>query len=103
MALIPVEDHLTAVQLRANIYGIEVEMENTKLTIRISKNRLEKAKIFAKENNTSLSRLVDEFLGQLPRQNNQGNSKIVNRLSGVLSSKISTADYKNHLEKKYRG
>jgi len=52
VALIPVEDHLTAVQLRANIYGIEVEMENTKLTIRISKNRLEKAKIFAKENNT---------------------------------------------------
>jgi hypothetical protein len=78
-------------------------MENTKLTIRISRSRLVKAKIFAKENNTSLSRLVDEFLGQLPEQNNQRNSKIVSRLSGVLSSKISIADYKNHLANKYRG
>jgi hypothetical protein len=85
------------------MYGIEVEMENTKLTIRISKSRLEKAKIFAKQNNTSLSRLVDEFLGQLPEGNLQGKSPIVNRLIGVLSSKVSISDYKSHLEKKYRG
>lgn len=76
-------------------------MENTKLTIRISKSRLVKAKAFAKENHTSLSRLVDEFLGQLPEQSNRGNSRIVERLSGVLSSKASVADYKDHLEKKY--
>jgi hypothetical protein len=78
-------------------------MENTKLTIRISKSRLEKAKVFAKENKTSLSRLVDEFLGQLPENDNAKKSQIVSRLSGVLSPKVTIADYKNHLEKKYRG
>ena len=78
-------------------------MENTKLTIRISKSRLEKAKVFAKQNKTSLSRLVDEFLGQLPENNHPQKTQIVSRLSGVLSSKVTIAGYKNHLEKKYRG
>jgi hypothetical protein len=78
-------------------------MENTKLTIRISKTRLEKAKVFAKQNKTSLSRLVNEFLGQLPENNQSKNSQIVNRLSGILSPKVTISDYKNHLEKKYRG
>ena len=84
------------------MYGIEADMENTKLTIRISKSRLVKAKAFAKENNTSLSRLVDEFLGQLPEQKRRKTSKIVERLSGSLSPNASTEDYKEHLSKKYR-
>ena len=78
-------------------------MENTKLTIRVSKSRLEKAKVFAKQNKTSLSRMVDEFLGQLPENNHTQKSQIVSRLSGVLSPKVTIADYKNHLEKKYCG
>ena len=77
-------------------------MENTKLTIRISKSRLVKAKAFVKDNNTSLSRLVDEFLGQLPEQKGHKTSKIVERLSGTLSPNVSIEDYKEHLTKKYR-
>lgn len=77
-------------------------MHNTKLTIRISKSRLEKAKIFVKQNKTSLSRLVDEYLGQLPVQDHSPKSPIVSRLSGVLSQNASPSDYKKHLEKKYR-
>jgi hypothetical protein len=93
---------LTAVLNHATIYGIE-DMESTKLTIQIQKTRLEKAKVFAKQSKTSLSRLVNEFLGQLPENNQLQNSQIVSRLSGVLSPKAAIADYKNHLEKKYRG
>ncbi|MDP2965994.1 MAG: DUF6364 family protein [Pelolinea sp.] len=78
-------------------------MENTKLTIRISKSRLEKAKVFVKQNKTSLSRLVDEFLGQLPENYPSQKSPIVSRLSGVLSQKAAIADYKAHIDKKYRG
>ncbi len=77
-------------------------MENTKLTIRVTKSRLVKAKAFAKENNTTLTRLVDEFLGQLPEQKGHKASKIVERLSGVLSPGVSIEDYKEHLSKKYR-
>ena len=94
---------LTAVPFYAIMYGIEVNMDNTKLTIRISKTRLEKAKVFAKQNKTSLSRLVNEFLGQLPENNQSRNSRIVSQLSGILSPEAAILDYKNHLEKKYRG
>jgi uncharacterized protein YbcI len=78
-------------------------MESTKLTIRIPKTRLGKAKIFAKQSKTSLSRLVNEFLGHLPENNQLQNSHIVSRLSGILSPEATIANYKNHLEKKYRG
>ena len=95
---------MTAVLFYAIIYGIEVnKMEHTKLTIRISKSRLEKAKVFAKQNKTSLSRLVDEFLGQLPENSQPKNTQIVSRLSGVLAQKVTLTDYTNHLEKKYLG
>jgi hypothetical protein len=76
-------------------------MENTKLTIRISKTRLEKAKVFARQNKTSLSHLVDEYLGLLTENKAAGKSPLVKQLSGILSSNLDISDYKDHLAKKY--
>lgn len=78
-------------------------MENTKLTIRVSKHRLEKAKLFARRKKTSLSRLVDEYLGQLADDRQPPASPLVAKLTGVLSPGLGISDYQQHLEQKYLG
>jgi hypothetical protein len=78
-------------------------MDNTKLTIRVSKHRLEKAKLFARRKKTSLSRLVDEYLGQLAEDQQADASPLVRKLSGVLSPELGISDHQQHLEQKHLG
>ncbi len=66
-------------------------MEKTKLTIRVRRDWLEEAKRYARENNTTLTRLVSEYLRHLTVEKDPpSNAPIVQRLSGVLSQDIST-------------
>jgi hypothetical protein len=77
-------------------------MENTKLTVRIPRDVLEGAKRYARENRTTLTRLVSEYLRQLTAQNDPlANAPIVQRLSGTLSQAVSVEDYREYLERKY--
>ena len=77
-------------------------MESTKLTVRVPRIVLERAKNYAREHQTSLTRLISEYLQQLPVENDfLVDAPIVRRLSGVLSADQSVEDYQRYLEEKY--
>lgn len=77
-------------------------MENTKLTIRVPRDVLERAKQYAHDHQTSVTRLVSEYLRQLPVENDPlAEAPIVQRLSGLLSADVSIQDYHQYLEEKY--
>lgn len=90
-------------QYRGKLYG----MDETKLTIRIDRVTLERAKQYAREHGTSLTRLVtghlervvaDEQLGEHGRL---GDAPVTRRLTGVLPPEASVQDYRDHLEHKH--
>ncbi len=77
-------------------------MQETKLTIRVPRKLLENAKRYARQQNTTLTQLISEYLYQIPAPKSVlDHSPIVRRLSGTLSQNVSMADYKKHLEEKY--
>ncbi len=76
-------------------------MEETKLTIRISRNLIENAKRYAAEHNTTLTKLIETFLSSIPTNPSLEDAPIVHTLSGTLPAGITIEDYKDHLEKKY--
>ena len=79
-------------------------MEKTKLTVRVPRDLLEGAKRYANEHDTTLTRLVSEFLRQLSMQDDPlADAPVVRRLSGTLSPDASIEDYHRYLEEKYEG
>lgn len=77
-------------------------MEKTKLTVRVPRYLLEGAKRYASEHDTTLTRLISEFLRQLTAQSDPlTNAPIVQRLSGTLPQDVSVEDYRQHLEQKF--
>jgi len=79
-------------------------MERTKLTVRLPKDLLEEAKRYAREHDTTLTRLLAEYLRRLGMQDDRlSNAPIVRRLSGTLSSDASVKDYYAYLERKHGG
>ncbi len=74
----------------------------TKLTVRVPRHLLANAKRYAKAHQTTLTELISTFLQQIPSDSEVLNhAPIVRRLTGLLSSDVSTDDYKKHLEDKY--
>jgi replication fork clamp-binding protein CrfC len=79
-------------------------MERAKLTVRLPRDLLEEAKRYAQEHNTTLTRLVSEYLRRLSVQDDPlVDAPIVRRLSGILSQEASIEDYYKYLEEKYGG
>lgn len=77
-------------------------MINTKLTVRVPRDALEEAKRYAKEQDTTLTRLISEYLRRLTTQRDPlADAPIVRRLSGSLSADVSKKDYTHYLETKY--
>ncbi len=77
-------------------------METTRMTVRVPKELLERAKQYARENDTTLTRLITTYLGQLVVENDPiADAPIVRRLQGTLSQEIGIEDYRQHLEDKY--
>jgi hypothetical protein len=76
-------------------------MEDTKLTVRISRDIIENAKRYAAENNTTLTKLIEAYLSSIPAHPSFEDAPIVRRLSGTLSPDVTVQDYKDHLEEKY--
>ena len=77
-------------------------MEVTKMTVRVPKELLDRAKRYARENDTTLTRLITAYLGQLDTVGDPlAEAPIVRRLSGSLSHDVSVEDYHQHLQEKY--
>ena len=77
-------------------------MQSTKMTVRVPKELLEKAKQYAREHDTTLTNLITAYLGQLELEEDPlADAPIVKRLVGSLSQSVSVDDYREHLESKY--
>ena len=77
-------------------------MGTKKMTVRVPKDLLERAKKYARENDTTLTRLITVYLSQLSVENDPiADAPIVRRLSGSLSQQVNLDDYRQHLEDKY--
>lgn len=80
---------------------------NTKLTLSLDKDVIERAKTYAREHNVSLSSLVENLLLKIIseyKETHKDPGSIVNELSGIIS--LEGADYKEehskYLEEKYQ-
>jgi len=77
-------------------------MEMTKLTIRIPADVLERAKAYAETNQTSVTRMVTQYLSQLPADKSYlREAPIVQGLIGILSPDTTVDDYWRYIDEKY--
>ena len=78
---------------------------NTKLTLNLDKGVIEQAKIFAKKNNVSLSKLIERYLNSLTVVNETDRevSALVESLTGVISNNLvdDKKDYRDYISDKY--
>ncbi len=81
---------------------------DTKLTLKLDESVIEKAKIYAKKQQTSLSRLIENYLFALTKEQQTENENItplVKSLSGIVhlaEDDMSSSDYAEYLTKKYK-
>jgi hypothetical protein len=76
-------------------------MPKTKLTLSVDPTVIERAKRFSRRNQTTVSELVQGFLGSL-EDSEEAATPVVSRLRGVLPSSVSRDDYRDHLDEKHR-
>lgn len=94
----PTQADLDAVRNSGSLYG----MDETKLTIRIERATLERAKRYARTHGTSLTRLVTSHLERLGADKAAADhAPVTRRLTGVIPSDASLQDYRDHLERKH--
>ena len=79
---------------------------DTKLTIKLDKNIIEKAKKYARQKNISLSRMIESYLNTITRESKSDVeiSPLVKSLSGVVSLPDNfdfKTDYTVYLSEKY--
>ena len=81
-------------------------MEN-KLTLKLRKEVIEKAKIYAKEQNISLSKLIESYLDSITREKAEEHeiTPLVKSLSGVITPEQEfdhKPGYADYLNDKYK-
>lgn len=78
---------------------------DTKLTLKLDNSIIEQAKNYAKNKNTSLSKLIESYLSKLVKPNEATEvTPLVKSLSGVVdlpNNFDSKKEYKKHLINKY--
>ena len=81
----------------------------TKLTLRLNDSVIERAKIYAKSQRISLSKMIESYLDSLTREKERDNkisiTPLVESLSGVIDLPPDfdyKNDYADYLTKKYR-
>ncbi len=78
---------------------------NTKLTLNLDKGIIEEAKSYAKENNVSLSKLIENYLNSLTKTSIEKDVKIsplVESLTGIISLDFDERkSYRDYLSEKY--
>jgi len=82
---------------------------DAKLTLKLNHTVIEKAKEYAKEKNTSLSRLIENYLHSITEErtakSNSNITPLVKSLSGIIDmQKVDNfkKEYTSHLVKKYK-
>ena len=75
-------------------------MPRKKLTLSVDEEAVRRARWFTKKHDTSISRLVSEFLLSLG-DSEVPDTPIVSRLVGILPSDTRLEDYHEHLVEKY--
>lgn len=75
-------------------------MPTRKLTLSVDEDVIDRARRYSQQHNTSISRLVTNYLAQLSSASGAA-TPIVSRLRGILPSDINLDEYKEHLEEKY--
>jgi hypothetical protein len=80
---------------------------DTKLTLRLNKGVIDRAKAYAHDRNTSLSRMIESYLESITSQNVSTTeiSPLVESLSGVVELDENfdfKKEYSSYLTKKYR-
>jgi hypothetical protein len=78
-------------------------MPKESLNLSVDRASVERARRYAELHGTSISRLVDEFLGSLPLEapRREQLPPIVRRLLGAAKGDVSIEDYHRYLEEKY--
>jgi hypothetical protein len=76
-------------------------MSRTKLTLSVDEDVVRKAKRFSRRHDTSLSKLVTDFLAYLVDSEGK-RTPVVSRLRGILPPSTDLEDYRRHLHTKYR-
>ncbi|HET6227439.1 MAG TPA: DUF6364 family protein [Bacteroidia bacterium] len=79
---------------------------DTKLTLKLDESVIERAKIYARKKNTSLSHLIETYLNFLttPLEDEDEITPLVKSLSGIIELPKdfdSKKNYKSHILKKY--
>jgi hypothetical protein len=75
--------------------------EKTKLTVRVDRASLERAKRYAADHDTSLSKLISDFLGWVDAERGPTRTPILTKLTGILPAEASIEEHRTHLAKKY--
>ncbi len=80
---------------------------DAKLTLKLNEDIIEKAKVYAKAKNTSLSDLVENYLHKLTRakKSKKTITPLIKSLSGIISlpkNQDEKKDYADYLTKKYK-
>lgn len=82
---------------------------DSKLTLRLSDNVIKRAKIYAREHQISLSKLIETYLDSITKQNDNKNiieiTPLVQSLSGVIDVPDDydhRKEYREHIEEKYK-
>ena len=77
-------------------------VDETKLTVRLPRDVVEGAKKYARDHDTTVTRLVSEFFRQLSAEKHPlRDAPTVRRLSGILAQDATVDDYHRYLEEKY--
>lgn len=79
---------------------------DTKLTLKLDNNVIERAKMYARKKNTSISHLVETYLNFLtnPKDEKDEITPLVKSLSGIIDlpkNFDNKKNYKEHIIKKY--
>jgi dsDNA-specific endonuclease/ATPase MutS2 len=80
---------------------------DTKLTLKLDKTIIEKAKKYASQHKTSLSKMIENYLNSITRksQSNLEITPLVESLSGVIKIEKDfdyKKEYASHLDEKYK-
>jgi hypothetical protein len=78
-------------------------MSKQRLNITVDPEVVDRARRYTERHNTSISRLVTEFLSQLPSDDDFGNelTPTVKRLLGIAKGGPDREEYRRHLIEKY--
>jgi hypothetical protein len=79
-------------------------MKKTKFTVRVDPHAFEAAKQYARNHDTTVTDLVEEFFRSLSKAEQVPiDTPVLNELAGSLSQDVSLDDYRAYLEEKYLG